>query len=198
VRAGVAIVSSGAVSGASQGAKRRDCFAERNQTLRDEGRKSLKSLGAKSRRFGEPCLFNSLTVISFRACPREPLLSIPSSPRLTGRRTPRSQPHGRCWDNSEDIREMARCKGKSESWWRRRRTPRARHRSRAAGTRIGPISSGEQSGPALPIGAGGDPSRLRAGALEHCKGAGVWPKRNLRSVRRTSCLAGRSPSLSLP
>jgi hypothetical protein len=88
VRVGLAVVSSGTVSGASQGAKRRDCFAKRNQTLRDDGRKSLKSLGVKSSRFAESCLFNTLIAILLRASTCE-TVAVPS---LIAGRSPPSAP----------------------------------------------------------------------------------------------------------
>jgi hypothetical protein len=50
--------------------KRKESFAKRNERLREEGRKSLKSLGAKSRDFAGLFVFNGLTAFLFRACHR--------------------------------------------------------------------------------------------------------------------------------
>jgi hypothetical protein len=47
-------------------AKRRGCFAKRNELFRKGGRKALKSLGCEIDDFVQSCVFNGLMSVSFR------------------------------------------------------------------------------------------------------------------------------------
>jgi hypothetical protein len=63
-------------------------FAKRNESFRDDGRKSLKSLMAPNHDFAESFVFNGLSPVSFPSFLAS-ALSTPQTPNLAARTAPR-------------------------------------------------------------------------------------------------------------